>query len=217
MKRFLSAAALFICGAVLAGVIFLVVFWEEISNEGVNGPVEIMSASGYDAAELNRELMSDAFAVVKAIRGRDYQALAEWVHPTEGVYFIPYSTVKQDENQHFSCSDVRNFANNQDTYVWGTVDGEGSPISMTPEAYISRYVYDFDFLQAQVIGINTVVKVGNSLENVKDAFPGCEFVEFHYPGSAEYEGLDWKSLKLVFSKEDGKRHLIAIIHSEWTV
>jgi len=216
MKKFLSAAALFLSGAILAGAIFLLADWRDLSGE-YKGSIEVMKAAGAGGAALNKELLADAFAVAEAIRDRNYQALSEWIHPTDGVYFIPYSTVKVEENQHFGKADVRNFAGIRVSYVWGTIDGEGSPISLTPEAYIDRYVYDYDFLQAPVIGINTVVKTGNSLENVKDAFPDCEFVEFHYPGSTKYDGLDWKSLKLVFSETDSGRRLVAIIHSEWTI
>lgn len=216
MKKFLSAAALFLSGAILAGAIFLLADWRDLAGE-YKGSIEVMKAAGTGGAALNKELLADAFAVAEAFRDRNYQVLSDWIHPTDGVYFIPYSTVKPDENQHFSKADVRNFAGIKDSYVWGTIDGEGSPISLTPEAYIDRYVYDYDFLQAPIVGINTVVKTGNSLENVKDAFPDCEFVEFHYPGSTKYDGLDWKSLKLVFSMTDGGRRLVAVIHSEWTV
>ena len=78
-------------------------------------------------------------------------------------------------------------------------------------------MYDYDFIKAEQIGINSVVRSGNSLENVKDVFPDAEFVEFHFPGSEEYGQIDWESLKLVFEDYNGKRKLIAIIHSQWTV
>jgi len=216
MKKFLSAAALFLSGAIFTGMVCLFVYWRDQSAESKSS-IEVMSAAESVGATDNRKLLADAFTVVEAIRNRDFQTLSEWIHPTDGVYFIPYSTVRKNENQHFSNNDVRNFSNDKNSYVWGTVDGEGSPISMTPKAYVDRYVYDYDFFQAQVIGINTVVRSGNSLENVKDAFPDCDFVEFHYPGSDEYEGLDWRSLKLVFTRSDSGRSLVAVIHSEWTI
>ena len=109
------------------------------------------------------------------------------------------------------------FADDKRKYVWGTVDGEGSPIMMTPAEYFNRYVYDKNFRTSSVIGLNTIVRSGNMLENVKEVFPDAEFVELHDPGSEEYEGIDWKSLKLVFEKWNGERKLVAVIHGEWTV
>jgi hypothetical protein len=39
----------------------------------------------------------------------------------------------------------------------------------------------------------------------------------HFPGSEEYGGIDWRSLKLVFTSTEKGNKLVAIIHSEWTI
>lgn len=217
MKNFIKSAALFLSGALLAGAIFLFTDFGRKKEIDTDAPLTVMAADSIETPSSSKDLVEDAYTIVMAIRDRNYSDLAGWVDPEFGVLFTPYSTVEPDVNLHFSVEAVKKFESCGDTYVWGTVDGEGSPISMTPSEYFNRYVYDADFAQAPMVGINTVVRSGNSLENVKDVFPDSEFVEFHFPGSDEYGGIDWKSLKLVFSKTERGRKLIAIIHSEWTV
>jgi hypothetical protein len=42
-------------------------------------------------------------------------------------------------------------------------------------------------------------------------------VEYYFPGfDPQYGGMDWRSLKLVFSQADGSWNLAGIIHDEWT-
>jgi hypothetical protein len=216
MKKFIKSMALILSGALLAVAVFVIINYVNKDEADTKAPLTVMAAEPV-LTPSNKGLVADAYTVVEAIRDKNYSALAGWVHPELGVLFTPYSTVESDVNLHFTAEVVKGFGNSEDTYVWGTVDGEGSPIAMTPSAYFKRYVYDANFAEAPVIGVNTVVRCGNSLENVKDVFPDSEFVEFHFPGSEEYGGTDWRSLKLVFSKTEKGRKLIAIIHSEWTI
>ncbi len=218
MKKFLGAAALLLCGAVITGVLFCYTGLGRLASG--SGEIALAAAgAGLPINETPKEttLLEDAQTVAALIRDRDYSALSQWVRPDGSVTFVPYSTVDPQKNQQFRAVDVKGFGGSEQKYVWGTVDGEGSPISLTPDEYFDRYVYDYDFVSAPVIGINTVVRSGNSLENVGDVYPDAEFVDLHYPGSEEYEGMDWKSLKLVFEKTESGRKLVAVIHSEWTV
>lgn len=170
------------------------------------------------AATSAPSVMDTALAVCAALKAEDFSALSSYVHPDKGVLFVPYSAVEPEKNLKFSAKQVAAFATDASTYIWGITDGEGAPIKMTPKEYVRRYVYNEDYLSASVIGLNTVVKTGNSLENVKEAFPDASFIEFHIPEiDPQYEGMDWTSLKLVFENVNGRPLLIAIIHSQWTI
>ncbi|NLM60486.1 MAG: hypothetical protein GX193_00215 [Clostridiales bacterium] len=217
MRKIIKSFALILSGALLAGAVFILIDHVNDRKIDLNAPLLTVMAAESAETPANKDLLDDAYSVLTAIRDRNYSALAGWIHPELGVLFTPYSTVEPDVNLHFSAEVVKGFETSEDTYVWGTVDGVGSPITMTPSAYFDRYVYDAEYAEAPVIGINTVVRTGNSLENVKDVFPDAEFVEFHFPGSEEHSYIDWKSLKLVFSDTERGRKLIAIIHSEWTI
>lgn len=97
-------------------------------------------------------------------------------------------------------------------------DGLGSLIELTPAEYFSTYVFNTDYTQAPEIGVDRILQSGNALENLTEAYPGCRFVEFHFPGlDPANAGLDWCSLKLVFSPSDSCWQLVGIIHSQWTI
>jgi hypothetical protein len=84
--------------------------------------------------------------------------------------------------------------------------------------YYNRFVYDQDFLNPEMIGINSIIGFGNTLVNIGDAYPGASFLEFHFSGFApQYEGMDWRSLILVMEELNGEWKLVGIVHNEWTI
>jgi hypothetical protein len=51
-----------------------------------------------------------------------------------------------------------------------------------------------------------------------EVYPDATVVEFHFPGFEEkYEGMDWKSLRVVVEKLDNKWYVVGIIHDQWTI
>lgn len=69
-----------------------------------------------------------------------------------------------------------------------------------------------------MIGINNIIGKGNTTNNISEAYPQGQFVEFHFTGfNPEYAGIDWSSLRLVFEELDGTLYLVGIIHSQWTI
>ena len=59
---------------------------------------------------------------------------------------------------------------------------------------------------------------GNSLNNIREFYPGSYFVEYHFSGfDPQYAGMDWQSLRLVFLEEDGVWLLVGIVHDQWTI
>lgn len=158
-----------------------------------------------------------AFEAAEYIKTGDYKALSEMIHPEYGVVIAPYSTVSLSSNKCFTPEEVARFSDDNDTYIWGITDGDEAPIEMTPGKYFSEYVYDYDYLNASVFGVNRIVKSGNSLENLSDIFPDSQFVDLHNPGTQEADFKDWSTLRLVFEEYDGTLMLTAIIHSESTL
>ena len=69
-----------------------------------------------------------------------------------------------------------------------------------------------------MIGNNTAIGSGNIIDNVPTEYPDGEFVEFHFTGfDSQYEGMDWRSLRLVFEEHAGAWHLVGIVHGQWTI
>jgi len=102
--------------------------------------------------------------------------------------------------------------------VWGAYDGTGDPINLTFEGYYNKFIYDVDFANAKIIGNNTVVGHGNSLINISEVYPGAVFIEYHFPGfDPQYNGMDWRSLRLIFEEKDGAWYIVGIVHDQWTI
>ena len=164
------------------------------------------------------KLLKQAYAVINAFKDQNYLALSALVHPSKGVCFTPYSTVDSAADRTFKPLELSKANSNNTLYIWGLQDGSGLPIQLTIEDYFKQYVYNADYAMAPVIGINTVLSSGNSLENVAEAYPDCYFVEFYFPGiNPKNNGFDWCGLKLVFEPVAEKYMLVGVIHSEWTI
>ncbi|WP_207651224.1 hypothetical protein [Papillibacter cinnamivorans] len=175
-----------------------------------------------DVSEYNPDkstsLLKVACDALEYIKAGDYESLAEMIHPVDGVIFVPYSTVNLSGNLRFSAKEIASLDTDTAKYTWGITNGEGKPIELTMAEYFKTYVFNADYTQAPMIGINQILQYGNSLENVEEIFPDADFVEFHFPGlQEEYDGYDWCSLKLVFEMYNSQPKIVAIIHSQWTI
>ncbi len=163
-------------------------------------------------------VVKEAFTALDFIKTGSYDKLAEMVHPDDGVYFVPYSYVNLDDNMHFTAEQTANFATDETSYLWGYTDGEGAPINLSPKQYFEKYVYNEDYESAPIISRNYIVRTGNSIENVQEVFPDCQFVDFHFPGFDEQVGgMDWCTLRLVFHEYEDTYKIVAIIHAQWTI
>jgi hypothetical protein len=162
-------------------------------------------------------LEETAERVINALRAKDLAAVAEFVHPSEGVRFSPYGYV-QESHQVFMPGDLAELAGSEEVYVWGQYDGSGEPIELTFDAYYDEFVYTSDFANAEQIAVNQRLGQGNTINNISEFYPDSSFVEYHFSGfDPEYEGMDWESLRLVFKQENGTWFLVGVVHDQWTI
>ena len=163
-------------------------------------------------------LLTTAFEVVELLKTMDMAGVSDYVHPSLGVRFTPYDYVDSQTDLVFTAAQVAGLAQDNTVYLWGSFDGSGNPINQIYSDYHQSFVYDEDFLNPHIIGINTKIGMGNSLNNVDTAYPNGEFIEFHFTGfDPQYSGMDWRSLKLVFEDVSGSWYLVGIIHGQWTI
>lgn len=166
----------------------------------------------------DQEIKEIAQKVIYAISIKDGKAISEYVHPEKGVRFTPYTHVSLEEDVVFSKEEMKTFFENQNLYLWGYYDGSGEEIKLTPKDYYEKFIYSEDFINAPEIGYNEVLSFGNMLENQFEVYDDPMVVEYYFPGfNPEYEGMDWKSLRLVFEKYEGSYRLVGIIHNQWTI
>ncbi len=161
------------------------------------------------------ELLSRTADVIQLLSEEDLAGFASEVHPVEGVRFSPYTFVEAS-HQVFSASALPGFLNDTSLYLWGTEDGTGDPIVKTPEDYFERFVMNTDYAQPDDIQYNNVVQRGSMFVNIPSFYPDAVFVEHYVAGTAQFGGLDWGSLYVVWEEYDGDWYVIALVHGEWT-
>ena len=88
---------------------------------------------------------------------------------------------------------------------------------MTLNEYMQTFVYDVDFVNPEIIKVNQMIGKGNALNNLLAVYKDDDFTESHFSGfDKKYEGMDWRSLRLVYKNTAGKYYLVGIIHDQWT-
>ena len=156
--------------------------------------------------------------VLHMLKDKDMSRLSKLVHPDKGVRFTPYSYVDANVDVEITAAGFSGLMAETRKRVWGSFDGTGDPIDLTFSEYYKKFVYDADFLEAPQIIYNQPVQRGNSLVNLKEIYPDAEFVEYHFPGiDPQYNGMDWRSLLLLWEQKDGNWYLVGIIHNQWTI
>jgi len=162
-------------------------------------------------------LTDASFEVVSALKASDMDRLADFVHPSLGVRFSPYSYIS-DNDLVFQKAAIPSLMRSPATYTWGTyLNGSGTPIELKIKDYYPLFVYSADFANPDQLAVNQSIGQGNTINNLTEYYPGAEFVEYHFTGfDSQYEGKDWQSLRLVFLNQDGKLYLIGIVHAQWT-
>lgn len=156
--------------------------------------------------------------VLTIFKNKQYTRLDSLIHPQEGVRFSPYASVSAEDNKFSREAFHKLVTSGKNKKInWGSYDGSGDPISLTPAEYFSRFVYDANFLHPSKYDINNFIKTGNSVNNLKSKYEGSDFTESHQDGTQKNGGIDWKSVRLVFKQSGGKYYLVGVVHDQWTI
>nr|WP_300004252.1 hypothetical protein [Tissierella sp.] len=163
-------------------------------------------------------ILVNSVKVLKALKEEDMESLKKYIHPEKGVRLTSYGYVDFDKDFVVKRDELVEMFKDPKTRSWGEYDGRGDPIELSLKDYYKEFIYDQDFLNPHLVAINNTVSMGNTIDNVKEAYPEGEYIESYFKGFDEqFEGIDWRSLKLVFEEYKGKWYLVGIIHNEWTV
>lgn len=177
---------------------------------------ELQKSAG--PAIMDPVLMSLTRQVLTLLKEKRYDQLANHFHPTTGVRFSPYGYVDTLNHVKLTAGIFLQQLEEKSRLKWGSYDGTGEDILLTTEEYLEKFVYDVDFLNAEQTGINEMIGVGNSLNNLETVYRGSGFSESYFSGFEEkYGGMDWRSLRLVFQSHQGRPFLVAIVHDQWTI
>jgi hypothetical protein len=153
--------------------------------------------------------------VVGAFKAHDGAALAGLVHPEKGVRFSSSAFVDPAADQVFTPGAMAGFWADRTPRVWGTADGSGDPITLTPAAYAARFVMDRDYAAA-VVSIDADRVRGTTIDNAAAVYPGSRRVEYFIAGTGADAAFDWSALRLVLERSGGRWWLVGVIHDQWT-
>lgn len=160
-----------------------------------------------------------AATVMKALKNSDMESLAAWVHPDKGVRFSPYAYVDPKKDLVFTREKLEGGMKDNTKYEWREFAGSGELIELTFAEYFKQFVYDADFAGDAEIALNKGLGQGTTVNNINEVYPKetHDFVEYHIDGiDPSVEGMDWRSLRLVFEKMGEDRALVGIVHDQWT-
>ncbi|MEP7374793.1 MAG: hypothetical protein ABI675_15460 [Chitinophagaceae bacterium] len=160
-------------------------------------------------------LMNTSEKILGFIKNRNYVKFALFIHPQEYVRFSPYAYVDTVNNKVLSAGHFLQLAKQNKKIDWNSAF-EGTEF-LTVDEYFKKFVYDVDFINAELKSINAYHSQGTDLNNIKEVYSGYDVVEFFFPGfEKKYEGLDFRALRLVYKTEKNKIFLVAIVHDKWT-
>lgn len=155
--------------------------------------------------------------VLQALKKNDFQTLSTFVWP-QGLRFSPYEYVHTGTDVVLDTQILSNALIISRSYVWGISDGKWDPIDLWIGQYFEQFVNDADWIQAPEITYNKITQRGNTTNNIAEVYKNKQRVEFYFSGfDKQYEGMDRKSLTLVFEQNDGQRYLIGIVHGQRTI
>ncbi|MFT4093915.1 MAG: hypothetical protein QM640_09740 [Niabella sp.] len=186
-------------------------------------PDSLKSRPQHDSlqATVNKDSVLTALTkeVFTLFKNKEYAKLDSLIHPEEGVRFSPYATVHPEEDKKFSRDTFNKLVTTgkNKKINWGSYDGSGDAILLTPEEYFRKFVYDANFVHPEKYEVNHFIGAGNSQNNLKQAYEGGNFTESYFSGSKKNGGIDWKTVRLVFKEINGKYYLVGVVHDQWTI
>jgi hypothetical protein len=164
----------------------------------------------------NDEIILHAKSILQLFQEKKYEQLSDFVSPN-GVRFSPYAYIDTVKDVVLSAKQISDAALSKKVFVWGKQDGSGFPIKLKIKDYFSEYVITMDFMNSTSIKFNGISTSGNSINNIKEAYSDCVWVEFYFEGTEEFSNFDWQALRLIFKYFNGDLLLVGVQHDQWTI
>ena len=168
--------------------------------------------------DINDILLIKGTDVLQTLDPVDINKLFYFAHPEKGILFSPYGFINSNTAKTLNQAELLALQQSNKKIIWGEFDGSGDLIELSFNDYFSRFVYDQNYRDASLFDVDNTLGKGNSINNIQDIFPNAHFIEFHFEGfDPNLQGMDWRSIRLVFDEIEGNLFLVAIIHDEWTI
>ena len=188
------------------------------NNGASDGTLQYTKAAMIDSETAEKIIKPASDTIIMALKNKDMETLASYVHPLYGVRFSPFTYVSASHDVVFGPEKIKTFFQDTNKYIWGYYGGNTDKIELTPTQYYNNFIYNRDFVNADVTSYNKIPATGSSVNNLNDIYNNAIAVEYYFPGfKAQNDGLDWQSLILVFNEDNGAWYLTGIIHNSMDV
>ncbi|PZD97168.1 hypothetical protein DNH61_04585 [Paenibacillus sambharensis] len=167
--------------------------------------------------EAEKAIAGVAQEAILALKNKDAKALQKLAHPDKGIRFTPYAYVDLKHDVRLSREQLSHAFKDSTVYEWGAYDGTGDPIKLTFNEYYESFIFNRDYSKSEQVGFNEAVMQGNTINNIREAYPNGVFVEYHFSKGPDGNVMGLSSLRLVFEQLAGQWYLVGIIHDEWTI
>lgn len=187
-------------------------------NTGASSQTISINPANQPTKNKRADIVEKSNQIQSYLAQQQFEKLIPYIHPTKGVQFSMYTYVQPKMDKVFSREQFATYLNQyRVTFTWGEKDGTGDLYITTLPDYLTTWVKAEDFNNSEVI-YNEFQGSGNSLNNLEKVYPNNNFIEFYNPGmNTDYQGMDWRALRLVFEKYQEVYYLVAIINDQWTI
>lgn len=183
-----------------------------------DGTLQYTKAAIIDPDTAEKMIKPASDAILLALKNKDMETLASYVHPILGVRFSPFTYVSTNHDIVFGPEKIKTFFQDTNKYIWGYYGQNAEKIELTPTQYYHNFIYNRDFVNADVTSYNKFPASGSSVSNLNEVYNNAIAVEYYFPGfKAQNDGLDWQSLIFVFNEYNGSWYLIGIIHNSMDI
>jgi len=161
-------------------------------------------------------LMIRSEEILGHIKDGNYKKFATYIDPQGSIRFSPYAYIDTTKDRSLSAHRFLQLVQQSKKIDWHSAFDE-NPELLTVKEYFRNHIYDVDFLNAELKSINQFHSQGTDLNNIMEAYPGYDVVEFFFSGfEKKYEGLDFRALRLVYKSKGNQLFLAGIVHDKWT-
>ena len=196
--------------------IFYIIFVVAACNS--NAPIKNKTTENIEITKKNDSLLIyTANKIVAHLYKLEIDSLNNFTFNDNQILFAPYQYLDTSIAKSFTPNLLSMVNKSEKKVHWANYDGTGEPMDLDVKSYFLKYINDKDYLKADTIRANESVKIGNAVNNINTIFSGAQYVEYFYKGTDKNDGINWKSLKIVFNKLNDKFILVAIVHNQWTV
>lgn len=120
------------------------------------------------------------------------------------------------KDKKYTRAQLLQYYNTNVKFTWGNQEGSGEAVVIPMKEYFDKFVYDQDYLKAPQIHFNTFKGATSSINNAPQVYPNAQIIQYYFPGfDAQYEGLDWEAVRLVWEKSGNEWYVVGIIHDAW--